>query len=284
MAYFYILLSAGCSVLIAHLLKVTEVNELRTLPTLTVNYLVAALFALTIGYRDGVLTLLLNTPAVLVFCLGVGAIFIGNFLMYSKSVHANGVGVTIAAMRVSLLLPVLVSIYLYREAVTVSTLAGIVLVMGALVLLVPKKKGIKIGRLDAGWLLLLIFIATGFADASLKVYEEEFLTRYNELLFMGLVFGAAFLIGLAALLSRRQSFPSVREWGMGTLIGIPNLYSSIFLIYALTAMDGAIVYPLVNALNVALGTVLGLWFWRDKVTGWQWLGIGVTIAAIILLV
>jgi drug/metabolite transporter (DMT)-like permease len=283
MAYLYILLSAACSVLIAHLLKVTEVNQLRTLPTLTVNYFSAGVFAFVIGMQGKEGLSGIASPPVLFFCVLIGALFIGNFLMYSKSVHANGVGVTIAAMRVSLLVPVVISIYLYRESVGWATTLGIAGVVGAVVLLIPRKKNIKIGRLDAGWLLIFIFLVAGFADASLKVYQEEWSQKFNEQLFMSLIFGGAFLIGLAAMVIRRQSFFRLREAGMGCLIGIPNLYSSIFLIYALKDIDGAIAYPLVNTLSVVAGTALGLWFWKDDIRRLQWWGIGVAVLAVILL-
>ncbi len=137
--------------------------------------------------------------------------------------------------------------------------------------------------MDAGWLLVFIFLITGFADASLKIYQEEWSLQFNEQLFMSLVFGGAFLIGLAAMAIRRKSFFTLKEAGMGCLIGIPNLYSSIFLIYALKDIDGAIAYPLVNTLSVAAGTALGVWFWKDEITPIQGLGIGVAVVAIILL-
>lgn len=284
MAYVYIVLSAACSVLIAHLLKATEVRSLRTLPTLTANYLFAGAFAFVSGLLGNAdFSLVYSNPLLLFFCLIVGALFIGNFLMYSKSVDANGVGVTIAAMRVSLLVPVLVSLYLYRESITVLTVVGIVLVIGALVLLVPRKNNIKVGAMNAGWLLLLIFLIAGFADASLKVYDEEFSLQFNELIFMGLVFGSAFIIGALAMAFRKTGMITFKEAGMGCLIGIPNLYSSVFLIYALTDIAGAVAYPLVNALNVAAGTALGYFFWKDDISGWQWGGLVLTIFAIILL-
>lgn len=284
MPYLYIFLSAACSVLIAHLLKVTEVKPIRTLPTLTVNYFFAGGFALVLGLRTTPdLSVVYSDPWILLFCLLVGVLFIGNFLMYSKSVDANGVGVTIAAMRVSLLVPVLLSLYLYRESITVATVCGIVLVIGALLLLVPKKKKIKVAGMNAGWLLLLIFFVAGFADASLKVYEEDFSLQFNELIFMSLVFGSAFLIGACAIAVRKSRMITPKEVAMGCLIGIPNLYSSVFLIYALTDIDGAIAYPMVNALNVAAGTALGYYFWNDEISGWQWLGLGIAIIAIILL-
>lgn len=283
MSYLYIMLSAACSVLIAHLLKLTEVKKLRTLPTLTINYLSAGVFAFIIGLNDQESVAFLQNVGVLFFCVMVGTFFIGNFLMYSKSVHANGVGVSISSMRVSLLVPVLISLYLYQESITWTAASGIVLVIGALILLIPKKKGIKIGRMDAGWLLLFIFLISGFADASLKVYEEEFSQQFNELLFMSLVFGSAFLIGAIAMMVRKEAFFTTRETVMGCFIGIPNLYSAVFLIYALTDIDGAIAYPMVNMLSVIAGTALGIWFWKDEITTLQLLGIGIAVIAIVLL-
>lgn len=284
MSYLYILGSAGCSVLIAHLLKTTEVKALRTLPTLTVNYLFAGTLALLLGMQSTThAAVIISKPWILLFCLGVGALFIGNFILYSKSVDVNGVGVTIAAMRVSLLVPVLVSLYLYRESITLATSAGIVLVLGALLLLIPRKKNITIAGVHAGWLLLFIFLISGFADASLKIYEEDIRGHFNELIFMGLVFLSAFLIGISAMMIRKAEMIKPKEIAMGCLIGVPNLYSSVFLIYALTDIDGAIAYPMVNVLNVAAGTALGYWFWKDEITGWQWLGLTITVIALILL-
>ncbi|MDZ7680299.1 MAG: hypothetical protein U5J63_00980 [Fodinibius sp.] len=60
--------------------------------------------------------------------------------------HTNGVGITIAAMRLSLLVPVLISVFLYAEYLNILKIAGIVLVFGSLVLLIPQKNSVKIGK------------------------------------------------------------------------------------------------------------------------------------------
>ena len=285
MAYLYLLLSSVCSLTIAHLLKLTEVKELRTLNTLTVNYLVAFMVAFTVGISDGGSLNLSSLPGYLIlFCIVVGAFFIGNFVVYGKSVHTNGVGITIAAMRLSLLVPVLISILMYGEFLSTIKIVGVVLVFGALVLLIPKKNGVKIGKMDASWLLLIIFLLSGFADASLKIYNEDFSVNLNESMFMGMVFVGAFVIGLILCLIRKGPLIKKDEAILGASIGIPNLYSSIFLIYALDGISGAIAYPIVNILNVLGGTFLGLLIWSDTVSTKQWVGIAVAILAIILLI
>jgi len=285
MAYLFLILSSVCSLTIAHLLKVTETKNLRTLNTLTVNYIVAAIFALLVGYESNTGSVLVSYSAILfMFCLIVGAFFIGNFVAYSKSVHTNGVGITIAAMRLSLLIPVVTSIYWYAEYLSGLKIVGILGVFGAMLLLIPKKNHIKIGSISASWLLILIFVLSGFADASLKIYEEEFSTNLNELTFMGLVFLGAFIIGLIVALLRKGPLVTKKEALLGATIGIPNLYSSIFLIYALGGISGSVTYPIVNILNVLGGTFLGLIIWNDQVSTKQWMGIATAVIAILLLI
>lgn len=283
MAYLFIVLSAACSLLIAHLLKASEVKKLRTIHTLTVNYLFAGIIAVGLGwFRSSQISI---GPGLMVigFCAVVGIFFISNFVVYSKSVHTNGVGVTITAMRLSLLIPVVVSIYLYDESLDIIESGGVLLVFVALGLLIPKKSNIKIGEINAGWLLLIIFVLSGFADVSLKIYKEEFSGHLNELLFMGFVFLAAFLIGITICTIKKGPLFQTEEWKMGAFIGLPNLYSSIFLIYALDSISGSIAYPIVNMLSVAGGTALGLIRWKDTVSRLQWIGLGIALIAIIIL-
>jgi len=285
MAFVFLVLSSVCSLTIAHLLKVTESKNLRTLNTLTVNYIVAAIFAFFVGYESNLESIFVSHSTILLsFCILVGAFFIGNFVAYSKSVHTNGVGITIAAMRLSLLIPVVISVYWYAEFLNGLKIAGIVGVFGAMLLLIPKKNDIKIGSISASWLLILIFVLSGFADASLKIYEEEFSTNLNELAFMGFVFLGAFIIGLIVALFRKGPLITKKEALLGAAIGIPNLYSSIFLIYALGGISGSIAYPVVNILNVLGGTFLGLIIWNDRVSTRQWIGIATAVLAIIFLI
>lgn len=281
----YLFLSSVCALMVAHLLKRTEVKGLRTLNTLTVNYLVATLAAFLVGFTEtGSRNSWLPDYYVLLFCVAVGFFFISNFMAYSKSVHANGMGISIAAMRLSLLVPVLVSVYLYGESMAWHQVTGIILVFAAFLLLVPQKRSLKIGNVNASWLLLIVFLLTGFADASLKVYNEEFSRSLNELTFMGWIYSGAFGIGVLLSVFRQGPMFTRQEAKMGALLGIPNLYSAVFLIYALEGITGAIAFPVVNILNVLGGTLLGMLLWKDEVTVKQWGGIAVAIAAILLLV
>lgn len=281
----YILLAASSSVLIAHLLKVTEFRKLNTVRVLTVNYFVATLTAFfsagheSLSEFNGV-----SLVPAMILAFGTGFIFIANFFIYSKSVFHNGVGVSVAAMRISLIVPVLLSTLWYLEYISVLQWTGVILVFVTLFLLLPGKKNLINEPFSSAWLLVLLFLGTGLGDASLKIYESEFSAYLVKEHFMSFVFFTAFVTGFMVLLIRKNLSFSISEIIMGAAIGIPNLYSSIFLIEALERMNGAVVYSLVNVITVLGATVLGILHWGDRLKPLQWAGILFTLVSILLLI
>jgi len=283
MAFIYIFCSSLCSLLIAHLLKYTRTTPLKTLHVLTINYLAATLLVLMIKF-DLVINMEWMKGSTILFALIVGIIFILNFFIYSASVDQNGVGVSIAAMRLSLFVPVLLSVIYYREALTGLKIMGVVAVFIALLLLIPNLRKISFSKYNAAMLIPLLFLLSGMGDASLKIFEEELTNKLNETLFMGMVFCCAFLAGSGYILMTGQRFFTGREVIVGTAIGIPNLYSSIFLLWGLPLIDGATAFSFVNVLNVTGGTLLGIIYWKDRLNRKQMWGITTALAAILLLI
>jgi drug/metabolite transporter (DMT)-like permease len=214
----------------------------------------------------------------------VGVIFIANFFIYSKSVHHNGVGISVAAMRISLIVPVLLTTAWYMELLSFRQWVGVVLVFVTLFLLLPNKRKMLREPFSVAWLLVLLFVGTGLGDSSLKIYEVEFSSILGKEHFMGIVFFTAFLIGLTVVLGRRNWKLKKAEFLLGVAVGIPNLYTALFLIEALERMNGAVVYSSVNVLTVLGGTLLGIMKWGDKLTNIQWTGIILTIITILLLI
>lgn len=280
-----IILSSVCSVLIAHLLKITEFKKLSTIKVLTVNYVTASLVAFLTPVGGAEIDLKLSDAWPALALAGVvGCIFIANFFIYSKSVSKNGVGISVAAMRISLLIPVLLSTFWYMEILGVRQWIGFATVIVALFLLLPNKRKMIREPKSAAWLLVLLFLGTGLGDGSLKIFEVDFSSYLSKEQFMGTVFLSATLIGLIVILLKESLNFSKQEVGIGILIGIPNLYSAIFLIGALEVMSGAIVYSTVNILIVLGATLLGMIRWGDRVTPVQWAGITATLISIVLLI
>lgn len=283
--WLFIILSAFTSILIAHFLKVSETKNLNTIRVLTVNYFIATAIALIFSVINGHAGYSAETVIEpLLLAMIVGVIFIANFFIYSKSVFHHGVGTSIAAMRISLIIPVLLSTFWYYELLSMLQWVGVVLVFATLFMLLPRKKRIELNIKESGWLLVLLFLGTGIGDASLKIYESEYSIHFGKELFMGFVFLTAFIVGVIALVIRKELYFSKKELLLGVAVGIPNLFTSIFLIMALERMNGAVVYSSVNVLTVLGGTLIGIIFWKDTFTKSQWIGIFLTLISIVLLI
>lgn len=282
--WIYIVLCTISSILIAHFFKVTEQQKLSTLRVITVNYLIAfpAAFILYEGHeRMHIFSADLIYPVLLAMLVGI--VFIYNFFVYSKSVDQNGVGISIAAMRISLIVPVLLSTFWYLELLSWGQWVGLILVFIVLYLLLPNKKSLLDEPTNSGWMLPVLFILTGIGDASLKIYEREFSVLLSKGEFMGVVFLTAFLVGITTVAFKREWGFTKREFLIGACIGVPNLLAATFLIGALERMNGAVVFSAVNVLTVLGGTLVGVMFWKDRFTRLQWSGILLTIISILLL-
>lgn len=285
MALLYIVLSVSCSLSIAQILKLAENRKMRVLHILVINYIAGALISVFSSNEVQSLTPLdLQWP----FWLGgiillLGFIFIANMVVYSKSIDRVGMGVSIAAMRMSLIFPIAVSLFVFGEMIGSLKYLGIVAALASLLLMVPRIKTRQISGLSDAWLPVLIFLFTGAADVGLKVYERIFSASISENLFVSGVFFVSFLVGVGILIKRGELHFSFKEIGYGIATGVVNLYSSIFLIYALKLMPGSLVFPIVNVSLVVLGTFIGIWFWKDQPSVKQWSGLAIATISLILL-
>lgn len=280
----YLLLSVGCALLIAHFLKLVEYRGLDTLKVITVNYFVATTIAILLNAVNGEHVVPGFPPWMWLLAVVIGIFFIANFFVYSKSIFDNGVGVSVAAMRLSLLIPVLISVLLYHEPVTFLRIVGIIAIITALLILVASRWNVQVRNLSSHWLLVLLFLFTGIADASKKIFEQEGLGSATEAHYMGLVFLSSFLIGLSVVLYRGIKGFSLEHVKLGLAVGVPNLFTSVFLIKALQHADGTVIYSAVNILIVIGGALLGKLYWQDKITRLQIAGMALAIFGIIILV
>lgn len=285
MGLLFIFLSISCSLSIAQILKMAENQKLNIMKILVCNYLAGFLISF---FNSSEFSLWPSThPEINFWLVGLaillGIIFIANMVVYSKSIDKVGMGVSIAAMRMSLIFPIGASLFLFGEVIGSFKYVGIVLAMGSLLLMVPRIRSKSITGLSDAWLPVLIFLMTGLADTGLKVYEQLYGSLISEDLFISGVFFSAFIVGSGILIQRKEWSFNIKEIGYGIATGVVNLYSSIFLLYALKMMPGSVVFPLVNVSLVVLGTFIGILVWKDHPSKKQWAGLMIAVISIFIL-
>ncbi len=134
--------------------------------------------------------------------------------------------------------------------------------------------------------LVLLFISGGLTDVSMKTYDELFESTYSTWEFMGLVFGTAATVGIVSLSFTRRFTRRVftgRLVAMGVILGVVNVASVEFLLRAVEALSGTFVFPALNISVVIGAAIMGVVFWKERLSRSNRIGIGLAALALFLM-
>lgn len=274
----FLLLAIISSAMISVIMRIsTDKNEGKYAP-LAMNYLICTL--LSAGYAG--FGRLFPAHAGLGLTLGLGAIsgvlFLAAFLLLQINVQKNGVVFSAVFMKLGLLVPMALSILFFGEIPTWLQGVGFLAAVGA-ILLMHLQKGAGNARAAGG--LILLLLAGGGSDAMAKVFETLGPGELaNQFLFYN--FLVAFLLCLALVIWKKEKIGR-REMLFGALLGIPNFFSTKFLLMALGDLPAVIVYPTFSVGTILVVTVAGLLLFKEKLGKRQALAMSVILLALMLL-
>lgn len=207
-----------------------------------------------------------------------GILYLASFVTFQRSVSRSGVVLSAIFMKLGLLVPMVISVFLFREIPGTAQIIGFILAVSAIVLInFEKTTGTSAFALDLVTLLLL----GGTADAMSKVFEELGPVHLSEQ-FLLYTFLTAFLLCLALVKVKKQRFT---RWELifGFAIGIPNFFSARFLLGALNSLDAVLVYPTYSVATILLITLAGTAFFRERLKIRQWVALAIILLALVLL-
>lgn len=229
------------------------------------------------------------------WALVMGVLFVSIFNVVGLTAQKIGVAVASVANKLSLIIPVVLSVYLYREMVAGWKLAGVLLALVAVVL-TCYPTGKPSGNSDKHpshkkWeylLPLILFIGSGLLDALINHVQKTYVTdeNYNAYLISG--FASAGSIGITVLLiqyARGKQVFSYRNVLAGILIGIPNYFSIWCLVRFLkeSPWQSSASIPVNNMGIVLFSSVVAWLLFKEKLSKWNWMGIALSLLAIYLI-
>ena len=222
--------------------------------------------------------------------------FIFTYLLMTASTQRSGVTVTSLSSKLSVVLPTLAGVFLFEEVLDLSSVTGIMKVVGiamalvALVLVVGGKKNDMRSEANRNWFLpLLIFFGTGTGDILMK-YTEQLAKQQNEnadLSFMiAFIYLIALLFGILIVVYDLIRGKSKWQWksalgGIG--LGIINFFSTFGVFHAMRYFDNVVLFPIYNIGVVSLTALTGWLFFKEKLTWKNYLGLAIAIIAVILI-
>lgn len=208
-----------------------------------------------------------------------GLFFFLSFIYYQKSVRENGVGISGTFAKLGILIPMIFSIVLWREFPSTFQWIGIVLSLVSILIVNLSPKNLE--KFDIKPTIILLFIFGGMAEFSNKIYQQYALNQYKDI-FLFAIFFVAFVISMFFTL-KDTSRINKRDILTGLVVGIPNLFSSFFLILSLDTLKASVAFPIYSAGSIVLINMGGLLIFKEKISNKNKLAIGLIIIGLILI-
>lgn len=287
--------SIVASTLFSLTIKVAHRRGCSLLAVGATNYLTAALIYLAASVVTCI-RLGGRLPSGLTIAMGAGSgvLFVSAFVLIAELQERRGISVTTAALRLSVLFPVLASFVFWGEKASGVQLAGMGLAVLSLPLLgftrrapsapsVPGAAAVRAPGIDVAGLFVTVglFVANGLVGVATKLYYEIGAPEEKVYYFAVLFATAALCSRLVVLLTKRSV--SRGDVLPGVFLGVWNTGASFMLLVSLASVPGFVAFPLQSALALVLTAAAALAIWKEKVTVSAAAGIVLAVAAAVLL-
>lgn len=267
------------SALVSVIMRLSGSRVKNNLGMLTMNYIVCSLLAAlfcdvgqTFDFRNPGLFTALNMGSI------NGVLYLAGFILMQINIHRNGVVLSSIFQKLGLLVPIVISVFFFREMPSFLQSIGFLLAVAAIVLMNYQKDvgnaGFKLG-------LFGMLMACGMAEAMSKIFKEAGSAEL-EPQFLLFTFLSAMVLCFLCMIVRKQRI-GLSELAFGTLIAIPNFFSSKFLLGALESIPAVIVFPVFSVGTILVVTLTGVLLFRERITKNQWIAIAMILVALILL-
>lgn len=215
-------------------------------------------------------------------------------LCYVTALKEGPVSLTVLIVNFSILFITGFGVAVYGESIYLTQLIGIGFLVLSMVLSVKKEDGEKGVTLRWLGIAFLAMAMTSVGTILMKVYVKDWLALYpnSDNTFTALVYVTAAVIGflLSLLLTRtgKRQAPTNRFWhkglllhvlGIGTVLGIYQR----FYIVGMAQLDSAFMFPTYAGMQSTGMTLIGVFFFRDRLSTRQLLGIAAGIVCVVLM-
>jgi multidrug transporter EmrE-like cation transporter len=280
----FVLLSIFCSVLVSIILKLARRYDINTTQLIAWNYPTALLLNV-VFYRPDVAAISFDAGNTTLY-LALGFLLPSLFLAIAASIRYTGIVRTDIAQRVSIFIPLIAAFLLFKEDPNIRSLLGIGVGLLAIFFSIQWKadQG-KSGR--NYWIYpMVIFFGMGLVDILFKQVAQHQEVPYTASVFF--IFLTALLISFSytgvRIYRKEERFSTVSAiWGVA--LGIFNFGNILFYMKAHRAIpeNPSVVFSAMNVGVIALGALVGMLIFREKLSTLNKFGILLAIISILII-
>jgi hypothetical protein len=236
-------------------------------------------------------TATLGLPLYSPYLVGLGLIgavaYVVTLAAYLTASRERDIAANWTIVNLSVALPILVSVFWFKDDFTTLKAIGVVLTLTSIALIGGGRTQSAGTGHRSRWLK---FISIAFLLNGVLVILFRFVPDGYAALFTVYFYGISFLIVLPYKLYRRSELLPARGLFIVSAGGAATHWSGIMLTMAAlsaagsaTANAGVIIYPITNGLVIPIGVMLGVWLLNQKLVRRTAVGVAVGMAALVFL-
>lgn len=290
----YVILNILASVVLLVIFKLFDKFKINSLHAIIVNYITASVTGLVFSKHKFDVDVLLNSDWIFV-SIPLGVLLISIFNLISLTTQKISISTASVANKMSVVMPVLFSVFVLNVELTILKVSGILLALTALYFATRPNKADKQTDKKLLWLPVLVFLGSGLIDTAINATNAFYITHEQDSeMFTITSFFCAFCIGIFVLIflfikhkseKNQTTFFESKNILAGIVLGIPNYFSIFFIIKALESkvLNSAQLFPVLNISNVVLSALIGVLFFKEKLSLQNKIGLLMAVIAILLI-
>lgn len=277
----FLVLSIICSVIVGVIFKITRKYNTNPIQIVAFNY-VFALILCYVTFSPDISQVHATAPWNIYIAIGILLPVV--FLFLIASIKHMGIVKTDAAQRLSLFIPILAAWFIFKEDFNTYKLIGLLIGFVALLFILRKNTGNDQNK----WIYpTVVLLGFGVIDILFKQVALYTALPYTTSLFV--IFDIALAVSLLVVIYYsviKKVKLELKNILFGGLVGLFNFGNILFYLKAHKAFseNPSTVFAGMNLGVIVLGSLIGLLFFKEKLSKINFVGIFLALMAIIFIV
>ncbi|TDW48092.1 EamA-like transporter family protein [Flavobacterium sp. 270] len=277
----FLVLSIFCSVIVGVIFKITRRYNANPSQIVAFNYIFALLLCF-LTFSPDLSEVNAASPWNIYFAVGILLPVV--FLFLAASIKNMGIVKTDAAQRLSLFIPILAAWFIFKEEFNTYKVIGLIIGFFALLLILSKPSE----NTQNKWIYpAVVLVGFGLIDILFKQIALFTTLPYTTSLFVVFAISLFFaiLIVIYETAFKKVKFES-KNILFGGLVGIFNFGNILFYLKAHKAFaeNPSTVFAGMNMGVIILGSLVGLFFFKEKLSKMNFSGLLLALIAIVFIV
>jgi drug/metabolite transporter (DMT)-like permease len=225
------------------------------------------------------------------YLLGLGSIgaagYVVTLAVYLTASREQNIAANWTIINLSVIVPVLVSIFWFHDHVTTGKVAGVIVTLASILLIGQGVRGLQSNVMKSKWFACIV---TAFLFNSWLLILFRFVPAGQEAAFTVYFYILSIPMILAVKLKTDRNWHTPPNVVVLSAAGAATHWSGIMLtmlalhrVSRVSLQPGVVVYPITNGLVIPIGVILGFLLLKQRVNGWAAAGIGFGMLGLILL-